>query len=703
MSVLDNLLKSLPEGSRFQPKQLNDDAVSQPQAHNFVRPPLQIEQLYQNNQPIVIISAPGAVGKSALARFICGEKKSFLIDLSKLRLGSHTFRGTISNFFGDDNYSSIMSDLKNGKILFVLDAFDEAEIISGSKGIEIFLEELFGLVKDAPNTCLIFLARTSTADFMNLYLDYFASEQGLKLIHSVYSIDYFLENQAIEFIEKQVSQLKKDDDSVYHTTKHSKTFKDALNEIFTLFYNTLDEKVEKSKEWNNDYVRSFLGYAPVLQTIALYLSDRDNYQITLNEIRKNHYMGANLICELMNRLLYREQDKLVKKLQQEHINKNWDGWDSLYTPIEQLQRLFLYLNRKEYMEIHDDEIPSWLVDDYKNAIDNFLRQHPFVRERKFTGPAFRDYTFARLLAEKVDYTDVKDAWHNSSDDSVNILSPLFAQIYANLSKGITYGDIVGYIYESATSGGVFSNQLRLDIAPKDDKGELHSLYFLRTLDQQDKLYEMELDVIINDAHPLMFPRKLKRANIQINSNIILGSSNNIFEITDSEIMAEKIVIKSTQIMIRNYQPDEFVNIRAKTCESIENLRIDCDDKAKVTINWHNGKRYPWSDYFVLEEADTENYKDAMLALKRILRFFRKHKKDNSARYIELIDNVVVGNSTIRKRVQEYLIKEKILTRDSSLYYLNSEKLNINWDDLRRGQLSGEAKEFIRGFSIWNQS
>jgi hypothetical protein len=59
-------------------------------------------------------------------------------------------------------------------------------------------------------------------------------------------------------------------------------------------------------------VRSFLGYAPVLQAIANFLSEYRNYMEVIAHFSARN--GAQLVCEIIESLLEREQGKLVERL-----------------------------------------------------------------------------------------------------------------------------------------------------------------------------------------------------------------------------------------------------------------------------------------------------------------------------------------------------------------------------------------------------
>jgi hypothetical protein len=154
--------------------------------------------------PFLIISAPGAVGKSALARHIGAIHGHFVWDLAKLKLGDNSFVGTIAQCFGPSKLPEVLQALVSGKECFVLDAFDEAEILSGWERVETFIEEIWSFVRQSPCLTIVLLARSETASTIALALEILADEKRPYLL---LEIDYFDEANASQFVGKQVERL----------------------------------------------------------------------------------------------------------------------------------------------------------------------------------------------------------------------------------------------------------------------------------------------------------------------------------------------------------------------------------------------------------------------------------------------------------------------------------------------------------------
>jgi len=143
-------------------------------------------------------------------------------------------------------------------------------------------------------------------------------------------------------------------------------------------------------------------------------------------------------------------------------------------------------------------------------------------------------------------------------------------------------------------------------------------------------------------------------------------------------------------------------MRAKHCQQASaTLRVERKGVGSLVINWPEGSQHPWAQYYS-EKVDTESADrpGAMLALRRILTWFRKDKKANFARYKDLVDNVAVGENPFRQRMLQFLRQRNIILDNAPLYVLNTnlaQQVGINWMDLRSGKLTPEVIPFLDEF------
>ena len=146
----------------------------------------------------IIFSAPGASGKTALAKYVSNKYKGIYWDLSQIALGENSFHGTLWRALNQDGFINYFAQLKEGKSVLVLDAFDEAEMISGRSGVEFFLKDLDEATKEFENPSVLLFARTESASFIADYCE------DNNISYAQYEIGFFEEHNAKEFIRKKL-------------------------------------------------------------------------------------------------------------------------------------------------------------------------------------------------------------------------------------------------------------------------------------------------------------------------------------------------------------------------------------------------------------------------------------------------------------------------------------------------------------------
>lgn len=104
-SSIADLVAALPRGDEFAAKATGRPrgfgAVSAPSLA-FVPPDLVAEQpLQPGRTAVLLISAPGAVGKSSLAEELAARTGAPLWDLSRVNVGSGTLAGTVHEAYAD--------------------------------------------------------------------------------------------------------------------------------------------------------------------------------------------------------------------------------------------------------------------------------------------------------------------------------------------------------------------------------------------------------------------------------------------------------------------------------------------------------------------------------------------------------------------------------------------------------------------------
>jgi len=653
---------------------------------NYIHPKLKVIK-ESDNGSIILISAPGAVGKTTFAKYFAKLKKGYYWDLSKIKLGDNSFLGTVADVHGSTNLSTFLEAIGKGEICLFLDAFDEAEIRSGLDGVLKFIEEVYSYCKGSKRPNIVCFSRSETAEFIQIKLMELASESD----YSIYEIDYFDKQNSISFIKREIEVRGDNTPNV-----HPQPFQNSIETIFLKIATGMNVKGDL---WEDNNLRSFLGYAPVLQTIAGFLFEQ-NYNEIISRFSEDgeNESGISVITDFIHQLLYREQGKLIEPLIQEYgkIDLQWNSWDKLFCPEEQLKVVFDYLVLNQINVYPEVELPRWLEQGYKDSVKSFISNHPFVKSKKYSSPAFRDYSLARLLFES-----------GFNENTTQFLSKgefattqLFANFYHSCHKGNCIGQHVGYLYESATSKKQLDDGMLFTYIESTDSTN-YSVEILSPEDENSN--SLRFNCVLDNENFLVFERRLVNADINIqNSKIVLGRPLHSIELNDVNIVSNEIVFKADECIINCYDSSSSI-IASKVLEESSYFKVTKKGDEKFEVFWPGANVYPWTNYYsegLNIEIEDPEIKGKIYSLQRILSPFRKHKRKEFAKHSAYIENKIVGSNPTRQKVLECLIERGVLNKDRSInqYVIKEDALasiGINWDNIKNLTSSPEVINFLK--------
>lgn len=660
----------------------------------FVPPSLRaVDDSGPLGSPFLLISAPGAVGKSTLAAALASAREAWVWDLSKLQLGSNSFVGTIAQVFGAGQLGQILMDLGQGRMLFVLDAFDEAEVLSGWQRIEAFVREVWTVVQGAPATAIVLLARSETATLLHMLLHELA---GNTPKHAALEVEYFDRNSAEMFLDQTLIAAGTN----AHRT-HAVTFQSALDALFTAVAAGMGVDVEHI--WVSEQGRSFLGYAPVLQAIARYLGSSADFNRVAGELSEagGTAAGLGMINELIERLLVREAPKLTEPLKRKLVeHSNWDGWSSLYGRDQQLRCILRYVRRQPLVspaEIH--ALPAWLQKEFLEAVAGFVQNHPFVRDRQYTGPAFRDFALGYMLRDRAAQS-LAEAELSAAEFVPTVL---LAEFHLRASGEPVKARHFGYIYESAVASRSFSDTSRTTLIPILDNPGLHDLEIDKgTGELEGSAGRLVTRLLIEPGSPLVIRSRLRDAFMEVDGLLALGVTQGEVELENVQIRAKELVVNAQAVVARCYDQSGGVEITADTYSQPSlNLTIRKLGNGVFSATWPGSDTYPWS---VANSDPTGNgtvdLESALFALGRIMSWFRRDRRRELARYWELIENVAVGGHPVRRAMLHYLMHKSILYRKSNFYMVSSDaaaSYAINFASIRQRPTPPKLQAFLTSF------
>lgn len=661
------------------------------------------------NPHFILFSAPGATGKSCLAKHIAHTHNAIYWDTSKLKLGENTFDGSILKMVGAENYSQFTTDLKNGYTALAIDAFDEAEAISGRTAVQQFIEDLERCVKDASVPCVFLFSRTETAQFIASL----CVENDIALQH--YEIGFFEETQAVNFMEGQIKNLKEGE--ALKTGRSEVSVTNAEKDCIKKYYDAIQNSISATEK------ASFLGYAPVLQAIASEIKGTSNTALLISKLTGSENC-TDIILQIMNALLKREQDKVTdafaNKCKSEH--PEFTEWETIYSPEEQLTRIVSYIlfGDTSYNNYEEVTLPTQLIDEYQTLLDSFLPQHPFIQNYAkgsalqsegihFTGPAFRDYTLAKLILSP-DSSLAQMYLDESRGDNFSP-SPIFADCYLNLCDNAIHSDHISYVYESYRSKAHALEKAYLQYTEPLDKEESSTGNVVLGMaaskkDHQSQPLEFAMIIDYPENPEFCFDRMYNVSLDAPNIAVRIGRSGADTSIHNSGIICKRIEWDTAHLLIEAKNPNGcLICTREASVGIAPRIEIVCDENLKVSMPdigpYYKLLRYKYN----FDDSSDIDILKFTHALRCIFVEFRSHSKDTLAKHIERIDNVVVGNNSVKKKVLTFMKDMGIVYEESHLYKIDTSKmqeckisfnglLSMNFDQLEDG---------YRKFKSWDTS
>lgn len=695
---LDFVLKSIQEASQFPLIEKHPSSVSIGDPSRVYIKPTIIDVNAPQDSRIILFSAPGATGKSALANYIACQKHAILWDLSKERIANHSLSGMLVETLGTEHFSEFTKGLCTGNAILVIDALDEAEMISGRIALETLLIDLKNILKDAICASVILCARTETAH----YVAEFYSKEENKLPISQYEISFFEESSAKDLIRSTIERMGK------VVTKPISECIDAQ------FY-----RINQLLNYDKELTRSFIGYAPVLEALSVYLLEESNTQLLLQQIENAHDC-TGIFSKIMKRILNREQEKVINgfKTRCEKEYPDFTEWATVYSEEEQIKLLADYL----IFEAIDTNsvgasLPRELKNEYITIIETFIRDHPFIHnfakdgetnQLDFTGPAFRDYALSRLMTMSNCDIYAKE-YFSIHKSAARFPSQLFFDFYLFFSNGKTDAQHFQYLYDAFKSKETATMMSMVSIEQIDE--EVICNFSCRKVKDRanSECYELSMPT---DYSALQI-KQLSNAYIDIQGDILFGEKGKEVHICNSTIKCRKILLGAPVILLEAYSSGETLlactdGIDASINPSAKfEIRTDNNNSLKISVpnifDWYKLRSY------IYELDDTKNVDIIKFenAAKTILKHFRKHGKDAPGRHREFIQNIIIGGSDLKKSVFDFFVDKKIIytdDKDLSQYKLSNsalENFGVNWGVL--SQMSNpDMKKMYDVYQIWQR-
>lgn len=623
---------------------------------------------------VILFSAPGAVGKTALAKYIAYNYGGLYWNVALKPIGGTSFAGEITHAVGVGHgaqQDELYRKLKCGESLFILDSFDEAALISRRDGIKDFVSEIGEILSDATAPSIIMTARTEMAQFI---CDV-CSEIGLKI--SCYEIDYFEELEASKFIAEYLRFNK-----IFLNQKQIENIDAYINKI----------KQHLGAE-NNP--RTFIGYAQVLSILAKQIEAEHKTNLELEGLpalvqsKDNHW----LIYDIIQELILREQRKLDQfksSIRHKYIplHKAYVV-DSLYGKQEQLIRLqfLVSTNSVDAISIDDYTICAELLPEdqstYLDLLKDWLPQHVFLCNNKVL-PIFCDY----LLAESLLNSDLEIF---AEEYQSKLPTRVFMDCYLSLNNNCVKSEHIYYLDLAFSSQAETGSTAYCDISCIDTDDESTddnlSLYLTLTSNAPEKESSLFIRIIRDMNSPICLCRA-ENMSVTVGGKVILSPSFlSDVTIRKSSIECDELEFNAPEVIFETYGDEEnhLIVHNTITRQAGGKITVKGTKKLKVELPAEGLEQYKKTFYEFLQylheiSADTENanccddIEQYVHALKKVLEQFKVDRYDGDpAKFKEKID--ARCHTGCKSRVLAFLKAEGLIYEDGIMYKASLKKMD----------------------------
>ena len=694
--LLDDILSQLPKRTE-QPLIKTDQgeafSISPDPIEGYVSPTVTITS-WPQNACVLLIEAPGAVGKSELAQAMAKALNWPIVKAEKAQVGSYTLSGLIQDALGFA--SSYMQELALGSAGVIVDSLDEAHFRAGITNFLAFLDNIqrsagaFESI-EARKPSVVLLSRSDTAEFIRFSFQ----ERGFPLAEG--SLDFFDENGAKGFISAYYRQR-------FKTTRRAEYNVDLASPIpferlrkdrFSQVARVLHGGIEVDFEKNWDQVREFLGYAPVLIALAEFLAVPNPSAERRDTVTA--FDQRALLQDIVERILDREHNKLGLQIRDKLqaalpavVGADIDA-NQLYSPTEQLIRLASRLGKNDLMVPPPAALPLAVRPVYEEAVGSFVSDHPFVRGKEFASVVFADYVSAAVCTS----LEARAALAIDPDRNIGEVGPFFASFliaqFAGRQPEIRE-PLLGAVLSSWGQEGELRASSQHVVSAFLWDGDVGAVSLYRN----EKAEPVEI-MVTELSGALHLSGNLKNLSLVTDQGVILGTRDeNLIIGPNVVIVAGEIDVECRSIFIESLnQMGAFLGATTFTANYLSQIDARPDtfiiytDNPPPRLRNYTQKltapgvgRVPFSDY---------------VCLRSVLTSFRPSTKAGPSVYCEKLDNAIIKNKPERLRVMNLLMSAGCLIKDGNHYRLDLNalaKLGFNLNDVKTGEPNAAILNFL---------
>jgi len=656
--------------------------------------------IYEMERPtVILVSAVGATGKSALAGVLSYDTGLPVLDLSKHKpVGDNTLTGLLTTAYDVKDIGGVLGGLSDGSYGIIIDGIDEGRSKTNEKAFEAFLDDIVNLSKSSPNTTFVMLGRTQILDECWSYF----TDKGLDT--GLITISPF----TIESAKKYIDEFTKGTSSAF--AQQYEAVRDYIIEKLGAAF------LANPNERSADFL-SFIGYPPVLDAIVTLLAQENNYHKLMEELKVAD--GGNLEVSLLFRIavyiLEREREQKALPNIVEPILKDVPAnirdaaLPQVFSREEQSLRLIAYC-LGELVTLSTIPEPK-LNERYEAQLASWLPEHPFLSGREFRNAVFEAVALATLITSR---------------------DPLSEQLASRYAKSHKHSYHLVYMISAITSDNYIAvTHLNTLLTAAMEFRSVHSSVELRVEGEEDYVkgqpdneagrVSIEIEILIGeddeaskkfsfetavtgDSRISLGPR-LASAFVTVPCAVELASPEDIELIAPVEVSAPVIDIKARSLVVRptagQKGEEQSVVLSAARIESHVDIIYTNGASLDLSVDEIGNLSYPAFQYAQKRSnlPSDELLLQKYMRLKRIMLEFRSHSRRSLGKYKDRIEHERVAGNEMGRKLLQRLLADKVLSIDGIFYRVDPDALNkqlgTTWQDLRRGQTSEELLDYLR--------
>lgn len=635
------------------------------------------------SQCVWLIAAPGAVGKSTLAKEICALTGAVYLDLAEASTvaGNYLIGGLV--------YTDLLAAWSEGSTTIVIDALDEARLRVTQSGFEDFLADVAKVAKKG-SAPIVLLGRVGIIEEAWLLLN-----ENSEVAAPIFDIEFFDTWQAKDFVMARLvalSQLTQNGSLEYphlssSLTNHAKVYDDAVTEVIS--------GISRLSQADAD---RFVGYAPVLDAVAKVIAAEQNPARINEDMRR--VLEGEVLTSLASEILSREAGKLTVQLRNAHP----DFPENLYTPEEQLHRLACKMLNLPAPPV-PDVVAHKHVAVYEHAVKNLLPQHPFLNGdgKGASSSVFEAAIIAAALNNEL--KNVRESAEKYISSAMHTANPFLFDFYLAFDNGQSNApaEHLGFLLDSVVSKATTGDKVRLYVSEDVDNTLVSELIVERHNGQATSY------VLKSPAEGLItLGRKVSGVSIDCeHTSVQLGLGGQLELISPTIVQCQQLYLTCDQVVVKTdpKSTEEVVLLEAQELLAGNSVSAPIVRPTAIfRVSWPGSEAYPWTSFNVADaQGEAAHVSEGLRTLRRLVMAFRSHSKGQLARFRDKIDHFRMLKGRVGEALLQKLIDDEIIWAEGAMYCLDANKLGakvgISFQDAQAKEYSQQTRDYLSNLDI----